>query len=226
MAAAHPLRDVFTELTGDEEARRAHAADPDGFLAAHGHPDLPSDLVAEAVVSYADTAPPEVAEHLAPYVREHSPVPHEGDLTAEAAAAEPGSWFDLIATAPATDLSDPTDLPGVDGGFLDDAPPLDDDLTDGPDADFDFGRGAAAGAGVAAVVDHDGYAGGDAHAVGADAGAHGPAGLDLDGGPDASPDDLAAAGGLLDRDDDGDGAIDDDPTGDDPAGGDGDGVDL
>ena len=38
-------------------------ADPAEVLRASGHADLPDGLVAEAVVSYADTAPIEVAEH-------------------------------------------------------------------------------------------------------------------------------------------------------------------
>jgi len=157
MAAARPLREVFTDLTGDEEARRAHAADPDGFLAAHGHPDLPSELVAEAVVSYADTAPPEVAQHLAPFVIEHSSVPLEAGTGA--APAETENWFELIASAPAAE--EIGDAPDLDSELLGEAPLDLDEPADQPGLDFDFGRGAAAGAGIAAVAvgEHDEYAG-------------------------------------------------------------------
>jgi hypothetical protein len=156
MAAARPLREVFTDLTGDEEARRAHAADPDGFLAAHGHPGLPSELVAEAVVSYADTAPPEVAQHLAPYVIEHSSVPIEAG--AGAVPTETENWFELIASAPATE--EIGEAPDLDGELIGEAPLDLDELADQPGG-VDFGRGAAAGAGIAAVAvgDHDEYAG-------------------------------------------------------------------
>ena len=162
MAAARPLREVFTDLTGDEEARRAHAADPDGFLAAHGHPGLPSELVAEAVVSYADTAPPEVAQHLAPYVIEHSSVPLEAG--AGAVPTETENWFELIASAPAAE--EIGEAPDLDSELLGAAPldldePADQPGRDVDFGDFDFGRGAAAGAGIAAVAvgDHDEYAG-------------------------------------------------------------------
>ncbi len=107
MDEARPLRDVFADLVGDEAARQAHAADPEGFLAAAGHADLPDGLVGEAIVSYADTAPAEVAEHLAPFVMAHSPVPVEDDLPAAALDAAHG--LDLLSTAPAEPvLDDPT----------------------------------------------------------------------------------------------------------------------
>lgn len=87
---ARPLRELLADLAGDAEARHAYGADPAGYLAAHGHPDLPEPLVAEAVVSYADTAPVEVAEALAPYVTAHGPVP----------VAEPvPDWFELLTSS-------------------------------------------------------------------------------------------------------------------------------
>jgi hypothetical protein len=89
MSAARPLRDVFADLAGDH----GDAMAPD-VLAAHGHPDLPDGLVAEAVVNYADTAPIEVAQHLAPYVMAHSPVPQpDGD-------DEPPPWLHALTSAP------------------------------------------------------------------------------------------------------------------------------
>ncbi|HEX6871028.1 MAG TPA: hypothetical protein VF163_08020 [Micromonosporaceae bacterium] len=130
MVAARPLRDVFTELTG---ADGGHATSPAEVLAASGHADLPEDLVAEAVVSFADTAPVEVAEHLAPYVQAHSPVPLVAEDAAAAAAgtdAEPGGWLDALTAAPAMGLASHGEL---------DPAGLDDYDTDGYTTD---GRGA------------------------------------------------------------------------------------
>lgn len=102
MSSARPLHELLADLVGDPDAARAHG-DPDAYLAANGHPDLPSELVAEAVVSYADTAPVEVAEHLAPYVTTHSTVP---------STEQPAdNWFDLLTTAPTEDTA--PDLDGV-----------------------------------------------------------------------------------------------------------------
>jgi hypothetical protein len=92
MDEARPLRDVFAELAGDG------AADSAGILEAAGHPDLPGSLVNEAIVNFADTAPAEVAEHLAPFVMAHGPVPVE-DLPAGEMDAAHG--LELLSTAPA-----------------------------------------------------------------------------------------------------------------------------
>jgi hypothetical protein len=137
-----PLRDVFARLAGN-------GGDPGDFLRG-----LPADLVAEAVVSYADTAPLEVAEHLAPFVSEHSAVGSGGD------ASE--AWLDLLASAPAEEeasgLDDqdlgfgtgsgtavddlaPFDVPdeGIDTGF--DEPPAPDTPHDAPGlGDDDLGE--------------------------------------------------------------------------------------
>ncbi|MEV0900024.1 hypothetical protein [Actinoplanes sp. NPDC049802] len=88
-----PLRDVFAGLAGP-------GRDPGDFLR-----ELPEELVAEAVVSYADTAPAEVAEHLAPFVSAHSAVGGHDQ------AGDPG-WLELLATAPveAEPEIDETDL--------------------------------------------------------------------------------------------------------------------
>ena len=95
MDPARPLRDVFTDLAGDPGAPTGH--DPAAVLAANGHPDLPDTLVAEAVVNYADTAPYEVAEHLAPYVMANSAVPPADPTAPE---TDPATWLDLLASAP------------------------------------------------------------------------------------------------------------------------------
>ena len=139
MASARPLRDVFADLVG------APSHDPDALLRDQGHPGLPDDLIAEAVVSYADTAPVEVAEHLAPFVTTHSAVgadPVPGD-------EPPAGWADLLSTAPAGDPAGIDDLPavpeafddGVDLGFgtgaepaptIDDGGDVEDHDVDGP----------------------------------------------------------------------------------------------
>jgi hypothetical protein len=74
MEPVRPLRDVFAELSAAGRPAPG-GADPARVLAEHGHGALPEGLLAEAIVSYADTAPVEVAEHLAPFVVAHSPVP-------------------------------------------------------------------------------------------------------------------------------------------------------
>src|SRR5258705_13690824 len=93
MDAARPLRDVFADLAQDEDARSAQ-----DVLRAGGHPDLPDGLVAEAVGSYADTAPIEVAEHLSPYVMAHSSVPLP-DLP----EVDASGWLNAMVTAPIVD---------------------------------------------------------------------------------------------------------------------------
>lgn len=138
MTSARPLRELLADLAGDAHAARAHGGDPQAYLAAHGHPDLPADLVAEAVVNYADTAPAEVAEHLAPFVTAHT-----GGADPEA------DLFGLLTSAPV----------GADEGAVDDDPMLDDlpdadgwpgDLGPDPGPGLDFGAGASAEVGVAA----------------------------------------------------------------------------
>jgi hypothetical protein len=136
MAAARPLKDVFAELTGDDAARAEEV------LAASGHGDLPPDLVAEAVVNYADTAPVEIAEHLAPFVTANSAVPTLDEVDGDA------DWSALLATAPAVGADLDADLvPDVDapGATDDDAPGTDDASVDDVDFgvdDVDFGVGA------------------------------------------------------------------------------------
>lgn len=121
MADVRPLKELLADLVG---AAGTHAHDPAEYLADHGH-DLPPELAAEAVVNFADTAPPEVAEHLAPFV------------TAHTTGVEPDSdWFALLTTAPV----EPTE----DAAVMDDTPDLDDDFDGDGDLDpgMDFGAGA------------------------------------------------------------------------------------
>jgi hypothetical protein len=145
---ARPLRELFADLVGDAEARHAYGSDPAGYLAAHGHPDLPEPLVAEAVVSYADTAPVEVAEVLAPYVTAHGPVPAaEADADPDTGSA--ADWFDLLTSSDVAD--DPFgEHPGEEPG---EEPAADPDPQVGDvagawadPAELDFGTGAGAAA--------------------------------------------------------------------------------
>jgi hypothetical protein len=143
MATARPLRDVFADVTGDEAV---HASDPAELLRASGHADLPDTLVAEAVTSFADTAPLEVAEHLSPYVMANSAVPGAGE------EVDPSSWLEALSSAP--DVLETTVDPAAVG--LDEAPDGEpaleagqaafgaaagDDLGTDDDSDFDDGDG-------------------------------------------------------------------------------------
>lgn len=114
MAPARSLHEIFAGLTGDAAAHGEVAA----VLHANGYADLPAELLTQAVVSYAETAPAEVAEHLAPLVMANSPVPGaEGT-----ALAESGSPLDLLAAAPTAVLDDASlDDAGFDAASLDDA---------------------------------------------------------------------------------------------------------
>lgn len=122
MASARPLREVFADLVGAPSA----TGDPAALLRDQGHDGLPDDLVAEAVVSFADTAPIEVAEQLAPFVTAHSGVGDEPVPTS--------GWLDLLGSAP--DLAG--DVPaGIDhGGDVD------------PDPVLEFGTGAGPGSAI------------------------------------------------------------------------------
>src|SRR6185437_12229270 len=93
MASARPLRDVFTDLAGNHPTS-PNAAD---VLAAGGHAGLPEGLAAEAVVNYADTAPIEVAQHLASFVMANSPVPLGPEVPD---ADEPPGWLAALTSAP------------------------------------------------------------------------------------------------------------------------------
>ncbi|HEU4540147.1 MAG TPA: hypothetical protein VFR23_03375 [Jiangellaceae bacterium] len=135
MNQGRPLHTVFTELLGDEVARQAYAADPSGLLDAAGHHDLPEELVAEAIVSFVDTAAPDVAEHLAPFVMAHSAVPSGSE---EPPAASNG--LDLLASAPGVAVEFAADGPSE---LLDstDAGDVHPDAI-APAGDLDFGVGA------------------------------------------------------------------------------------
>src|SRR5690349_7689691 len=195
MESARPLRDVFADLSGGTSA----TGDPEALLREQGHPGLPDHLVAEAVVSYADTAPAEVAEHLARYVTAHSAVGAD-EVSGDEPVAE---WLDLLATAPA-----PADEP-VGADLLVPEPDGLDDVADfGPDPGLglDFGTGTEAapdfGTGTEDPADAGPAGHGEAEAV--DTGTEDPGdglgelladpGADLDDGDPADLDDGDPAG--------------------------------
>jgi hypothetical protein len=145
MDSARPLREVFADLTGAGNAA-GDAGDARELLGGQGHAGLPDELVAEAVVNFADTVPIEVAEHLAPFVTSHSAVGADEIAGVDETVGDE-SWLDLLVTAP-------TD---ADADELDDVAPLDESDADGAtgpdtdsafDLDVDFGAGADAGAGA------------------------------------------------------------------------------
>ena len=115
---SHGTQPARCETSSPTSSAPTAGTDPTGpaaVLRANGHPDLPDDLVAEAVGSYADTAPIEVAEHLSPYVMAHSPVPQP-----DAADVDPADWFDAVTTAPVPDGRPVDRLDGLDRTWLDD----------------------------------------------------------------------------------------------------------
>jgi hypothetical protein len=143
MDTARPLRDVFADLTGAGDA-----AGPAELLRDSGHPDLPDELVAEAVGSFADTAPIEVAEHLSPYVMAGSAVP-----LPDTTDAAPAGWYEAVSTAP-TMAADPADLDAL-------TPPGPTHVDAAAPLTMDFGHGGVDAAPDA--VDDHGDAGTDHH---------------------------------------------------------------
>jgi hypothetical protein len=136
MNTPRPLREVLGGQA-DRLAEDRHAA-----LAEAGHPDLPDALVAEAVVSFADTAPHQVAEHLAPFVTAHSAVRLGEPAGAD---ADLSHGLHLLATAPtAPSDADDADAADADPDDLDAAGSTGAGPTRDPLDDLDFGGGAAA----------------------------------------------------------------------------------
>lgn len=140
------LHAVLSELLNDDAARQAHAADPAGFLENAGHTELSDELVAEAIVSFADTAAPGVAEHLAPFVMAHGPVSHTTE-TGEASGLTAIDGLALIADAPPAGADADHDGEGIDVAATP-VPSATDpaDLQDPAAAldELDFGTGAEA----------------------------------------------------------------------------------
>jgi hypothetical protein len=117
MEPVRPLRDVFAGLaeqeTGPEDAGSS-IPDPRSFLAEY--PDLPDELLVTAIGSYANTAPAEVAEHLARFVA--------------APDANPVDGLNLLASAPVGGWEEEVDLldPNADANGGPDIDPDDTDL--------------------------------------------------------------------------------------------------
>lgn len=107
MEPVRSLRDVFADLA-DHTVHSEPTAGPDGAGASVPDPrsvladyaDLPDDLLVTAIDSYANTAPAEVAEHLASFVA--------------TPGADPSSGLDLLASAPTGVWEGEVDLPGWD----------------------------------------------------------------------------------------------------------------
>ncbi|GIE84381.1 hypothetical protein [Actinoplanes regularis] len=137
MTAARSLHEIIAGLTGNA----ATSGDLAAALHAGGHPDLPAELLAEAVVSFADTAPAEIAEHLAPFVMTHGPIP-EGD----AAAVEIDKLPDLLATAPTATFNEVTALAAAEIDPAVDSYDIDAGHASGDDA-FDLDAGHLTGDG-------------------------------------------------------------------------------
>lgn len=96
MESVRSLREVLDGLAG-----AGQDADPERALREAGHGDLPEGLLSEAVASYADTAPVEVAEHLAPFVTAY----RQGDEAA--GAPDPLAALELLTSAPAPQVDPP-----------------------------------------------------------------------------------------------------------------------
>ncbi|MGI5191082.1 hypothetical protein ACQEVI_23280 [Promicromonospora sp. CA-289599] len=92
-----PVHDVLRERTGSGDTPGAVA----DALRAAGH-DLPHDLVAEAVASFADTAPTAVAEHLSSFTTAYGPEGLADPADLDAAEMLPDGLA-LLASAPAVD---------------------------------------------------------------------------------------------------------------------------
>jgi hypothetical protein len=160
MEPARPLHDIFSELARDPAAQRGEGAEPGDALRAGGHGELPDALVAEAIVSYAGTAPAEVAEHLAPFVTGHGPVPYE-----DPAGLDVTHGLDLLATAPVAEPA-PEDAASEDAASED---PF----------DLAFGEGTGAAEPVEAVA-FDPATGTEGAVVGVETGSY-------PGAPDPEP---------------------------------------
>lgn len=127
MEPVQPLREVFGALAG------AGADAAEQALDEAGHGDLPSGLVAEAVASYADTAPIEVAEHLAPFVTTYRATGENPD---------PDAALNLLVSAPLPEPDLPTAAPSLLDAEVQAAPPqTPGEAGTAPVAALDFGSG-------------------------------------------------------------------------------------
>ena len=153
---ARSLREIFASMSHG-------SADPATALAQAGHGDLPAHLVTEAVISYADSAPVEVAEHLQPYVVANSAVPAPEGYDDHPGGELPDA-FALLTSAPAPlDVHHGDDLYGVHSGdqhsVLDDG--IHHDLHDGLHDPLHDGFHDQLHDGARDAADHDAHHGDD-----------------------------------------------------------------
>lgn len=141
MEPVRPLRDVFDGLanrpagTPGGPGDLGDPGDPAAVLDGAGHSDLPDDLVAEALVSYAATAPPQVAEQLGPFVTAHSGVPGP-DVDPPAELPDPAEGLALLDGAgDVGGWDDPLDLDAAGADLLDVPAPVESDHVDPDHAD-------------------------------------------------------------------------------------------
>ena len=88
------LHEVFAGMSGGTSAAEAR-----GLLNESGFGEIPAPLLAEAIASYAGTAPIEVAEHLAPFAVAQGPLASFTDGSpADAQGLDAG--LDLLTSAP------------------------------------------------------------------------------------------------------------------------------
>jgi hypothetical protein len=177
------LREVFEELAG------AGHPDPAAVLREHGF-DLPEAELRYALVTYAHSAPVDVAGHLQPYVVANSPVSWED--TPQTVTLADGLALLATAPPPGAGSADPTadldDVPGITlgvGGVTSAATEAADRLdagTEAPAGRLDFGGGADAPVGPAAGPDADRVEASAADGRPAPAGGVADAGVDATGG--------------------------------------------
>ncbi|MBK6870631.1 MAG: hypothetical protein IPK24_05160 [Kineosporiaceae bacterium] len=109
MDHVRPLHQVFAEL-----ADAAPGTEPGDLASVPAQLDLPDDLLTEALISFADTAPAEVAAHLAPFVTAHSPITPGAALPADVAHG-----VELLRGAPiGLTLGEPYVADGLDDGAM------------------------------------------------------------------------------------------------------------
>jgi hypothetical protein len=153
MEPVHPLRELFAELAADAVPQRSGPGeDPSGLLARYGYGDLPDELLTEAIVNYAASAPVEVAEQLAPFVVAHSAVPSRPDrelpeIDSERVASTVGHGLALLSGVTAPPADDPHGGYGHDPAALDAG--LHDPLVAHDPAGLDAGLDVSAGPGGA-----------------------------------------------------------------------------
>jgi hypothetical protein len=142
MDDVRPLRELFDEMAG------GRPAPADGW----GH-DLPEDLLTEAIISYADTAPAEVAAHLAPFVTARSAIGTAGAVGEIDQPWDAADGLELLAAAPTgLDLDQPYGGP---------ADPLDSAPAPDAEPELDFGHGADPDLPVDSGTALDGFDAGD-----------------------------------------------------------------